>query len=69
MKTTLNDLKEGATIVIDADFTCAKEGEHKVCVDDRGFYFKCSHGKHYLDGQEDESGKLVGVSLKRETMR
>lgn len=29
-------------------------------------YFKCAHGHHYLSGQEDENGDLVGLFTKDE---
>lgn len=57
----LSDLIEGDIIVIDDGFTCAKAGEHRVYADDDGLFFYCREGKHYLDGQEDETGYLIGI--------
>jgi hypothetical protein len=58
----LTDLKEGQFVKVDSGFSCMKEGVKKVYQNDKGFYVLCSHGKHYLDGQEDEKGSdLVGV--------
>lgn len=57
------EIKDGDTVVLDAGFTCVKAGPITVRKDDRGLYFNCSHGRHYLDGQEDHPGRdLVGIS-------
>lgn len=58
----LEDLKAGDTITLDAGFTCALPRSVIVEKDMGGKFFKCDDGKHYLDGQEDETGHLVGVS-------
>ena len=68
----LSDLKEGDTVLVDGGFTCMKAGIKVVQEDttrgfyvdktkDKGFYVSCSAGRHYLDGQEDEAGELVGI--------
>jgi len=62
---TLNDLKAGETVKLDGGFTCVKEGLHQVHQDEGGYYFICDEGKHYLEGQEDENGNLVGVETAR----
>lgn len=59
---TLSDLKAGQTILADAGFTCLKAGPHEVKADGSGLYVECSEGHHYLDGQKDEVGSLVGLS-------
>lgn len=61
----MEDLKAGENVKLDGGFTCAKEGLHEVHQDDHGHYFICDEGKHYLDGQEDEDGNLVGVETAR----
>lgn len=57
----LTDVKEGDIIIADGGFTCMEAGEHKV-YDDGRFYIKCDEGKHFLEGQEDENGNLIGVT-------
>lgn len=59
---TLADLKPGSTIIADDGFTCMTAGQKTVHADAHGLYVPCNDGKHYLDGQEDEDGKLVGIS-------
>ena len=60
------DIKEGDVLVADGGFTCLKQdAECLVRKDDEGFYILCGQGsdaKHYLDGQEDSNGDLVGLS-------
>jgi hypothetical protein len=67
----LSDIKAGDAIQLDAGFTCRAAGpvEVKAAADGK-LYFDCAgpdadagHGhKHFLDGQEDDSGELVGIS-------
>ena len=59
----LSDLSAGDTIVLDGGFTCCEAGEVTVHEDDlHDLYFECEHGRHYLDGQEDDDGNLVSIS-------
>jgi hypothetical protein len=58
----LTDIEAGQTVLTDAGFTCMDQGEHVVKADKQGFYLDCQDGKHYLDGQLDEQGHLVGIS-------
>lgn len=58
----LCDIKEGDVIKLDAGFTCVDAGKAKVKKDDDGLYFACRNIKHYLDGQEDDEGNLVGIT-------
>lgn len=59
----LADIKAGDTVVTDGVcFTCMKSRTSKVYEDDEGLYIKCCEGHHYLDGQEDETGELIGLS-------
>lgn len=58
----LSDLKAGDTIIADDGFTCMHAGPKRVQSDDAGLYVKCREGRHYLDGQENEAGELVGLS-------
>ena len=58
----LSDLSEGDIVVVDGGFTCREAGEVMVYEAVDGLYFECEHGRHYLDGQEDDDGNLVGIS-------
>ncbi|WP_370677595.1 hypothetical protein [Pleomorphomonas sp. PLEO] len=60
--TTLADLKAGDVVSADGGFDCLAEGPHVVEKDDHGLFIKCREGNHYLDGQEDDDGNLVGIS-------
>ncbi len=59
--TKLAELKAEDTITLDGGFTCLEAGDHTVLVNDTGPYIRCSDGLHYLDGQEDMNGELIGV--------
>jgi hypothetical protein len=57
----LSDIKAGDIVNVDG-LTCMSDGKHVVEGDEHGLFIRCSSGKHYLDGQEDEeTGDLVGV--------
>lgn len=58
----LDELRVGDTVITDGGFTCMKAGPRKVHRDSDGLYIRCRDGRHYLDGQEDEAGELVGLS-------
>ena len=58
----LTDIQPGDTIIADGGFTCMRAGPTVVQADNAGLYVKCSEGRHYLDGQEDEAGELIGLS-------
>lgn len=58
----LSDIKAGHKISTDDRFTCLKPGLHVVEESKQGLYICCDHGEHYLDGQEDEDGELVGIT-------
>ena len=66
----LSDVNVGATLVADGGFTClSHKQECLVQGDENGLYIMCGingEDKHYLDGQEDEDGNLVGLTLKQE---
>lgn len=57
----LSDLKAGDSVFADSGFTCLHGGFHTVCADDGGLYLECDDGHHYLEGQENEHGELVGI--------
>ena len=55
-------LHEGMLIQLDGGFFCHHAGVVELKKDERGYYFTCSMGKHYLDGQvDDHTNKVVGV--------
>lgn len=58
-----SDVKAGDTLVCDGGFTCMGHGPRIVHEDAGGLYVKCSDGKHYIDGQRDADGRLIGMSL------
>ncbi len=57
----LSALKDGDFIKIDSGFTCAPASVRSVRQDERGLYFKCSDGNHYLAGQADDGEHCVGI--------
>ena len=55
-------VKAGMKIKTDAGFTCLASGvPHTVCENDHGLFIPCAMGQHYLDGQDDGDGYLVGL--------
>jgi hypothetical protein len=58
-----DNVKAGDKLVTDGGFTCIT-GDKVVIIqeDDKGLYFECAAGKHYIDGQEDDDGSLIGLS-------
>lgn len=56
----LSKLKLLDRIELDDGFTCAL-GHRTVLKDDKGLYFMCSEGNHYLQGQADDNDNLIGV--------
>lgn len=58
----LSDLKAGDKVFTDGGFTCMRPMQHVVQSDDCGLFISCAEGKHYLDGQESETGELVGIT-------
>ena len=57
------DAKPGLRLRADGGFTCIEQGALlTVETDSDGIKFvPCSHGRHYLDGQLAEDGRLVGL--------
>ena len=58
----LSDLKAGSFIQLDDGFPCRGPGPALIYHSDDGLYFECTRGRHYLSGQEDEEGNLIGIS-------
>lgn len=62
-KVRLADVKPDDILITDGGFTCMKSGQHRVHRDQTGnLFIKCSYGNHYLDGQLDDDGTLVGLT-------
>lgn len=58
----LTDLSPGDVVQLDSHFTCAK-GLVIIQKDPYGeLYFPCQDGKHYLIGQLNDDGYLVGIT-------
>lgn len=59
----LNNVRAGNYLELDNDFTCMSG---TVCVgidDEEKLYVPCRSGRHYLDGQLNDAGYLVGMYL------
>ena len=65
MATKLCDVKSGHTLIADSGFDCIASGsENRVYADEKNLlYVKCKEGHHYLEGQADAAGNLVGLEL------
>jgi len=65
-------VREHDILMNDGGFTCLdKDEESRVYLDHdflgfEGMYVNCSQGKHYLCGQLDDEGYVVGFRLKKE---
>jgi hypothetical protein len=56
----LDGLKAGDMVHADGDFPCMR-GNYTVRSDGVGsLYVECDYNTHYLDGQDDGNGSLVG---------
>lgn len=58
----LEDLNAGDMVAIDQGFTCHPGGPALVWENAGRLFFFCKCGFHYLDGQVDDVGNLVGLS-------
>ncbi len=59
----LIDLAVGDRIRGFEGFGCIPDtATRRVARDEHGLFVKCCEGRHYLDGQEDEDGNLVGIT-------
>jgi hypothetical protein len=58
----LHQVSVGDTLIADSGFTCLHNNQRVIVKqNERGEYVDCSHGRHYLDGQVNENGILVGL--------
>ena len=58
-----DDLYVGLIVDIDRGFNCMPAGSKTVLKNEGGFFVTCEEGRHYLDGQKDDDGYLVGISV------
>lgn len=57
-----SDVQIGDRLVADGGFTCLpKDKLVTVESDGDGPFIRCSAGKHFLDGQTDDAGELIGL--------
>ena len=56
----LKNCRCGDKLEADGGFDCIQKGTILIIDYDRGFYVPCTEGSHYLEGQLDETGSLVG---------
>lgn len=60
----LNEIEPGTVVTVDGGFTCMPTGQKTVEANEHGeLYVPCADGKHYLSGQADASGDLIGIKL------
>jgi hypothetical protein len=61
----LDQVKAGMTLIADNGFSCLKNGERYIVEGDADgeLYITCDAGHHYLEGQVDEDGELVGLRV------
>jgi hypothetical protein len=65
MTVKYSDLKAGMKLIALGGFTCIKEGEIYLAHERSPgvFVVFCDIGEHFLDGQKDQDGNLVGFEL------
>ena len=66
MAVPYKSIKLGDHLVVDSGFTCIKDGEVLEVLQDKDngeLYVTCAVGRHFLKGQEDAHGMLIGFTL------
>lgn len=60
----LSEVKTHETLYVDNGFTCCDAGPVTLCLDPecKELYFECDAGQHWLEGQINEKGELVGMA-------
>jgi len=59
----LDELNLGQIVQVDDGFTCMPQGTKEVKASEDGTLFlECTDGRHYLDGQIDKDGDLIGIT-------
>lgn len=56
----LADAKEGY-VELDSGFTCRNAGPAMLFRSEKGLYFFCDEGTHYIDGQADDGIYCIGI--------
>jgi hypothetical protein len=60
----VGEVRVGSHLICDGGFTCVPQGKRVTVKEaEDGLYFKCSEGRHYLCGQVDDEGCLIGLSV------
>lgn len=57
----LSELRVGDQVDLDGGFDCMS-GRKVVYGDAKGLYLLCKDGRHYLDGQTDKDGDVIGIT-------
>lgn len=57
----LTEAKAGQIVSIDRGFDCHSGGLELLNKDEKGLYFSCAEGKHYIDGQCDDGIHCIGI--------
>ena len=58
-----DEIEAGMSVECDGGFTCIPAFARRVVQSDNGdLWISCRHGRHYLEGQLNESGEYVGIS-------
>jgi hypothetical protein len=62
--------RPGMMVTVDGGFTCMTRGAQKeIKADKEGLlYIDCAEGRHYLAGQRDDHGRLIGIFDARDTV-
>ena len=55
------DAETGQRVELDGGFTCIKSGSVQLLEDNKGLYFLCDNGRHYIEGQTDDGIYCVGI--------
>ena len=60
----LTNMKPNDWLKADTGFTCLSENAVRIIKMDWKceLYIQCDHGRHYLNGQTDHEGNLVGLT-------
>lgn len=58
----MEDIQDGDVVYLDGGFSCTRMGVAMVHKDNKGLFFWCRNGRHYLEGQKDEEGYLTGIA-------
>jgi hypothetical protein len=65
-KANINTISAGDSLFADAGFDCMNGRVTVACNETGALYVPCACGRHYLDGQADGDGVLVGLTPHRD---